>query len=134
MRISLTATIVLLLAGCASMDRMYSSCEQQHQRFADVSECAKQKITSDSRYGFHNGYIAYANRSISTLNMLEEKVESGAMTEREARYQMSELMAAMRAETAARVNAINASTQANTPVRTTCRINQYTNTANCVSR
>lgn len=125
-----------VISGCAQMGTMYSACDQQHDRFADVSACTKAAIKADSRYSFHNGYISNANRAMAAMDMLEEKVTSGSMTDKEARYQMHELMAQMQAQIAAQVNAINSATQSQQtkPIRTNCQIDSYTNTARCVSR
>ena len=118
------------------MSTMYSTCDQPGRGFIEVSDCTKSAIKADSRYSWMPAYQDQANRAIAGLDMLAEKVAAGAMTEKEARYHMQELLASMRQETAAKVNAINAATQGQQSgrVRTNCQIDPYTNTARCVSR
>ncbi len=115
---SIPALAVVVLGGCATMGSMYSTCDQQNQRFSDVASCTKAAIKADSRYGFHNGYIGYANRAMSGLDVLDEKVTARTMTEKEARYNMQEILASMQRQVAADVNAI--SMPAKSTVRTNC--------------
>lgn len=124
-------SLTFVLGGCASMGSMYSNCDQKNERFSDVATCTKAALKDDSRYGFHNGYIRNADQAMAALDMLDEKVSAGAMTEKEARYKMREILALMRAQTAAEVNAINASST-NITVRTNCTT--YGSNTTCTSR
>lgn len=83
------------------MSSMYSECDSKNKVFSDVAACTKDALKADSRYGYHNGYIGYANRAIAALDVLDEKVTAGKMTEKEARYNMQEILASMQAQIAA---------------------------------
>lgn len=123
------------LSGCATVTSMYAECESRHQPFADVSQCTKSALRSDSRYGFHKGYQANANRAVAALDYLEEKVAAGAMSEKEARFRVQEILAAMRAQDNAEFEAITANNpafQRSPTVRTTC--STVGGTTNCTSR
>jgi hypothetical protein len=122
--------LVMTLGGCATMGSMYSSCDQKSASFAEAASCTKTALKEDSRYGFHGGYIRYANRAIAALDVLEEKVAAGAMTEKEARYNMQEVLASMQTQIASDVNAINASSSRT--IRTNCTT--FGSTTNCTSR
>lgn len=122
----------ITIAGCASMGSMYSTCDQKSDKFSEVAACTKTALKADSRYGFHNGYIAYANRAMAAMDVMDEKVTAGAMTEKEARYKMQEILASMQREIAAQVNAINASMPTNSTVRTNCTT--YGSNTSCTSR
>lgn len=122
----------VFIVGCASMGSMYSACDQKNKKFSDVSVCTKTALKADSRYGFHNGYIAYANRAMAALDMIDEQVASGQMTEKEAHYKMQELLASMQREIAAEVDAIIASMPARKTIRTNCTT--YGSVINCTSR
>lgn len=102
------------------MDNMYSSCNEQHASFKGVAECTATALRADSRYSFHNGYISNANRVIAALDVLEERIASGRISEKEARYQVQELLAQMHAQVVAEVNSINAATQRGQGVQTRC--------------
>lgn len=116
---ALGLALLLALGGCSSMGTMYSSCDQRNERFSEVAVCTKTALKSDSRYGFHNGYIGYANRAMAALDMLDEKVTSGTMSEKEARYKMQEILASMQAQIASEVNAIDVPSTRST-IRTNC--------------
>jgi hypothetical protein len=131
-KVGIPVVAAIIIAGCASMGSIYSTCDQKSDKFSDVAVCTKAALRADSRYGFHNGYIAHANRAMAALDFLDEKVTTGAITEKEARYKMQEILASMQREIAAQVNAINASTPSNTSVRTNCTT--YGSNTNCVSR
>ena len=130
--LSIAAFIGVSIAGCASTQSMYSACDQKSEKFSEVAACTKAALKADSRYGFHNGYIAYANRAIAALDVMDEKVAAGQMTEKEARYNMQEILASQQREIAAQVNAINASMPSKTTIRTNCTT--YGSTTNCTSR
>lgn len=126
---------VVALSGCATVTSMYSDCDSKYQVFADVAQCTKSALKSDSRYSFHKGYQANANRASSALDYLEEKVATGAMSEKEARFKVQEILAAMRAQDMAEFEAITANNpafQRSPTVRTTC--NTFGGTTNCTSR
>lgn len=112
-------SILLALGGCSTMGTMYSSCDQKNERFSEVAACTKTALKSDSRYGFHNGYIGYANRAMAALDMLDEKVTSGVIGEKEARYKMQEILASMQTQIASEVNAIDVPSS-RSAVRTNC--------------
>ncbi len=69
---------------------------------------------------------------MAALDVMDEKVAAGQMTEKEARYNMQEILASQQREIAAQVNAINASMPARTTVRTNCTT--YDSNTNCTSR
>jgi hypothetical protein len=123
---------MIAISGCASMSSMYSTCDQKSDKFSAVAACTKTALKADSRYGFHNGYIAYANRVMAAMDVMEEKVAAGSMTEKEARYNMQEILASMQREVAAEVNAMNASMPVNKTVRTNCT--SYGSNVSCTSR
>lgn len=129
---SVMFVLALTVSGCATMGSMYSDCDSKNKVFTDVAVCTKSALKADSRYGFHNGYISYANRAMAALDVLDEKVTAGAMTEKEGRYKMQEILASMQSQVAAEVNAINASSPSKSTVRTTCNISG--STADCISR
>jgi len=128
----LAAIAVAAITGCASMGSMYSTCDQKSDKFSEVTACTKTALRADSRYGFHNGYIGYANRAMAAMDVMDEKVTAGTMTEKEARYKMQEILASMQREVAAQVNAINASIPTNTTVRTHCTT--YGSNTSCTSK
>lgn len=123
-------SLALILGGCASMGSMYATCDQSNERFSDVASCTKAALKADSRYGFHNGYIRYANRAMAAVDVLDEKVAARTVSEKEARYQMHEILAAMQSQIAAEVAAIDVPTKST--VRTNCT--SYGSTINCTSR
>lgn len=129
-KMAVLATVTI--AGCASMGSMYSTCDQKSDKFSEVAACTKAALKADSRYGFHNGYIAYANRAMAAMDVMDEKVTTGTMTEKEARYKMHEILASMQSEIVAQVNAINAATPTKTTVRTNCTT--YGSNTSCTSR
>lgn len=112
-------SVIVLLSGCASVSSMYSDCDSKNQRFSDIATCTKSALKADSRYGFHKGYQASANRAMANLDFLEEKVAAGAMTEKEARFRVQELLAAMRSQDMAEFAAIQASQQPTIKTRCT---------------
>lgn len=130
--LSIAAFTAASIVGCATTGSMYSACDQKSEKFSEVTACTKAALKADSRYGFHNGYIAYANRAMAALDVMDEKVAAGQMTEKEARYNMQEILASQQREIAAQVNAINASMPSKKTLRTNCTT--YGSTTNCTSR
>lgn len=126
---------LIALSGCATVTSIYASCESRYQRFTDVTQCTKSALKADSRYGFHKDYQTNANRASSALDFLEEKVTAGAITEKEARFRVQEILAAMRAQDMAEFEAItvnNPAFQRSPTIRTNCNtVGGYTN---CTSR
>lgn len=123
------------LSGCATVTSMYADCESKYRLFAEVTQCTKLALKSDSRYSFHKGYQSNANRATAALDFLEEKVTTGAMSEKEARFRVQEILAAMRAQDMAEFEAIttnNPAFQRSPTVRTNCTT--FGGTTNCTSR
>lgn len=130
--LAMAVIVALFIPGCASMGSMYATCDQKNDRFSEVATCTKAALKADSRYGFHNGYITFANRAMAAIDVMEERVVAGTISEREARYKMHELLASMQREIAAQVNAINASMPINSTVKTNCTT--YGSNTSCTSR
>lgn len=93
-----TCAAVFVLAGCATTASIFNDCDAKSRQFSEVAECTVAALKADTRYSFHKGYQASANRAIAALNYLDESVSNGTLTERQARYQAQEVLASIRAQ------------------------------------
>jgi hypothetical protein len=130
--LSISVIAAAVATGCATMESMYSKCDQSNAKFSEVSICTKATLKADSRYNWHMGYVAYVNRAIAAMEVMEERVTAGTLSDKEARYNTQEILASMQREIKADANAISSSIAANKSIKTNCTA--YGSNTSCTSR
>lgn len=127
---STTATIAMLIAafGCATAGQYQSSCEKAHTDFAGMAACIKESVASDNRIN-KEGMKLFAMKA----EQLAGRVQSGQMSEIDARVELQQLVVEIdSAERARRQRAIAISNSMNRQSSATCTT--IGNQVNCVGR
>lgn len=96
-------TFALVLSGCANIGTMYTNCDAEGRKFAEVSACTKAAMRQKSDIPDPQRYAA---RTVAALDLLEERLAQGEITEKQARYQFEEFLARLKAQHDAEFDAI----------------------------
>jgi len=81
-------TLIIILTSCATIQSYQTKCEENNSNFNSMVACLKQNLSNDKRYNSSRDsdlahlYVAYAEK-------LASDIQSGKITEQEARYMLA---------------------------------------------
>ncbi len=115
--------VAILVSGCATVGSYQTECEQKNAAFADVVQCLKTSIASDSRTGMAKD--ARVRLYLLKADQLSQKVQNREIAEIDARVALQELYVQLKRDS-------DAETSMPETTRTNCTA--YGNKVNCVTR
>ncbi|MCJ8500131.1 hypothetical protein [Desulfatitalea alkaliphila] len=107
LRYAFILVFCFLCAGCATIGSYQAQCEQQTSSFPEMVACLKAKVTSDWRPSKRNQKVKLY---LLKADQLSYKVQSGEITEIDAKVELQELYLALKKMS-----------DSEKPVRTECR-------------
>ena len=122
------AFFAILVGGCASIGSYQAECEKRSEAFAEIVQCLKASVASDSRPGMSKD--ARVKLYLLKADQLSQKVQSKEISELDAKVALQELYVRLKRDKNADIDSILASMPKTT--RTNCTA--YGNNVNCISR